>query len=247
MFLKTQILFLILLSVSPAYAVRILIDPGHGGYDKGAQASSQSESHVAWTWSLELKRILQDRNFEVELTRNETSGLSLQKRIHKLNQKKFDLVISLHANYLIDSRVKGIEYFIAAPLDLEDQKLQLAHEEIQIQKGQKKISPLLASLNEEKKSQVTAILNDLQQQSKLEKSLRIATKLNQIWPGKIKQGPFDLLTQSQSPAILIELGYLSNPTDHKNLIDPQFRLQKSLMISDALTSYFENQKIKQVD
>ena len=207
----------------------------------GAIAKDLSEADIAWAWSLELKKRLLENNFEVELSRNETKGFALQKRLARLNQKKYDLIISLHANYILDSRVKGIEYYLATPLDLEDQKLQLAHEEVQLIKGNKKTAATLGSLNEEQKSQVTAILNDLEQQARLEKSLSIATELNKAWPGKIKQGPFDLLSQADSPAILIELGFLSNPTDLQNLKNPQFRLAQNTKIADVIAQYFKNQ------
>ncbi len=243
MFFTRHFYYTLIISFSisiPSFGYRILIDPGHGGRDTGALAKDLTESDIAWAWSLELKKSLTENNFEVELSRNETRGLTLPKRLARLNQKKYDLIISLHANYILDSRAKGIEYYLAAPLDLEDQKLQLAHEEVQLIKGTKKTAPVLGSLNDEQKSQVTAIINDLEQQARIEKSLRIATELNRAWPGKIKQGPFDLLSHAESPAILIELGFLSNPTDLQNLKNPQFRMAQNTKIADVITQYFKN-------
>lgn len=236
-----SVLLLFFSFLTPAYGFRILIDPGHGGRDSGALQAPHREADVAWAWSLELKKLLLANDFEVELTRNETTGLALHNRVERLNQKKYDLIVSLHANYLLDPRMKGVEYFVSAPLDLEEQKLQLAHEEIQLQRGKKKMKTTLKSLNEEQKSQVSAIIHDLEHQACMEQSLKIAEQLNQAWPGKVKQGPFDLLAQADSPAILIELGYLSNPTDLKNLIDPQYRLSQNLRIAEVLSTYFKNQ------
>ena len=235
--------FLILFSfINPAHAFSILIDPGHGGRDKGALQAPYNESEIVWAWSLELKKLLMEHNFEVEMTRNETKGLPLHKRVSRLNEKKYDLILSLHANYILDARIKGTEYYVATPLDLEDQKLQLAHEEILLKKGQKQTNVSLGSLNEEQKSQVSAIINDLARQTRLEQSLNIAAQLNKGWSGKVKQGPFDLLAQSESPAVLVELGYLSNPGDLKNLIDPKFRFEKTLKIAEVIWLYFKNQK-----
>lgn len=246
MFFTTRVsTALLLFAVSlPASAFRVLIDPGHGGRDKGALQAPYDEASIAWAWSLELKKQLLAQDLEVEMTRNETTGLSLTSRVGRTNRKKYDLVVSLHANYLLDSRVKGIEFFLSTPLELEDQKLQLAHEEVQLQKGYKKTNLNLGNLKEEQKSQVSAIIQDLERQALLKQSISIATNLNQAWPGKIKQGPFDLLNQANSPAILIELGYLSNPIDLKNLNDPQFRLEKNLKIAEVISSYFKNQKSK---
>lgn len=246
MFFTRHFYFVLIISFSisiPSFGYRILIDPGHGGRDTGAIAKNNlTESDIAWAWSLELKKSLLQNNFEVELSRSETKGFALQKRLARLNQKKYDLIISMHANYILDSRAKGIEYYVAAPLDLEDQKLLLAHEEVQLIKGTKKTAAALGSLNDEQKSQVTAILNDLEQQARLEKSLSIATELNKAWSGKIKQGPFDLLAHAESPAVLIELGFLSNPTDFQNLKDPQFRMAQNTKIADVIAQYFKNQQ-----
>lgn len=245
MFPKAPILLLFLtcfFALNQAYGIRILIDPGHGGFDKGALQAPYSEADIVWAWSLELKKLLLDKNFEVELTRNETKGLPLAKRLSKLNKKKYDLILSLHANYLFDARVSGAEYFVATPLDLEDQKLQLAHEEVLLKNGQKKTNLTLGSLSEEQKSQVSAIINDLERQAQFDRSLQIAELVNREWPGKVKQGPFDILAQSESAAILIELGYLSNPADLKKLVDPQFRIEKSLSLANVISKYFEPQK-----
>ncbi len=219
---------------------RILIDPGHGGRDSGARQSHYQEAEIAWTWSLELKKYLSEKGFHVEMTRNETSGLSLHRRIQRANQKKYDLVISLHANSLIDARVKGIEYYVTAPLDMEDQKLQLAYEEVQLKKNNQKPVEKLMSFNEEQRSQVGAIIQDLQRQSYQNESLNLAQMLNQSWKGQIKQGPFDLLEQSKSPALLIELGYMSNPSDLKNLLNPQFRSEKAEKLASIVANFLKN-------
>lgn len=194
-----------------------------------------------WDWSLEIKRALSEKGIEVQLSRNEKQGLSITRRIQKIQNQSFDLVLSLHANYLLDSRVKGIEYFVPAPQSLEDQALQLAHEESLIKSGTKKAAKLNIDMNIEKKSQVSTILFDLQNQAKIEKSLFVAQILNQTWPGKIKQGPFDLLSQSETPAVLIELGFLSNPQDLTNLTNPSFRQTKATEIADVLARFLKRQ------
>jgi N-acetylmuramoyl-L-alanine amidase len=239
---KLLVMSVIISFFSPfAHAYRILIDPGHGGHDLGATLGTLTEASIVWAWALDLKKLLLERGFEVEMSRSETKGLSLHKRVTLLNQKKYDLVLSLHANYILDPRVKGVEYYVATPLDLEDQKLQLAHEEVQLKSGEKKSHADLGTLNQEQKSQVSAIINDLQKQSQMQTSLGIAEKLNQNWHGHVRQGPFDLLSQSESPAVLVELGYLSNPADLKNLTDIQFRLEKNSKIAESISSYFKNQ------
>lgn len=252
---SSLVYFLVLLNgpliAAPAYGFRVLIDPGHGGRDAGARqdmppSQSLTEADLTWAWGLELKRSLQEKGIEVQLSRSERQGPSISQRIQQTQNKSFDLVISLHANSILDPRAKGVEYYIAAPQSLEDQVLQLAHEESMIKSGSKKAAALNVDLSLEKKSQVTAILNDLENQARLEKSLFVAQSLNQAWPGKIKQGPFDLLIQSQSPAVLIELGFISNPQDFNKLKDPQFRQLKATDLAEALSRYLKRQNSPQL-
>lgn len=215
----------------------ILIDPGHGGRDSGALVNNYKESEVVWQWALTLKRALKEKGFEVTLSRDETGKITNEKRAVLTHSPKFDLVLSLHANYLQDARVKGVEYFIKNPLSLEDQKLQLAHEEVKI--SQKIKSSGAESL--EREAHIATMIEDLKKQAHTKKSLKIARILQESWQGKLKQGPFDILHNAQAPAVLIELGFLSSPVDQKNLIDPSFILKQSQVMAQSLTKFFKSE------
>lgn len=218
----------------------ILIDPGHGGRDSGAVVSNLKEANVVWQWALTLKRALSEKGFEVTLSRDETGRIAADKRASLTRNPKFDLVVSLHANYLQDPRVKGVEYFIKNPLTLEDQKLQLAHEEIKM--SQKIKSSGTESL--EREAHIATMIDDLKRQAHTKRSLRIARLLQESWQGRLKQGPFDILHNAQAPAVLIELGFLSSPVDQKNLVDPGFILKQSQIMAQTLTKYFRAAETK---
>lgn len=216
--MKTFFLFLFISQAS--YSFHILVDPGHGGRDGGAQVDQVRESEVIWPWALALKRELIRQGFEVSLSRQESKApLSLiRKKI--FSDPQFDLIISLHANYFLDPKVKGLEYFLRNPLSWEDQKLKLAFEE-------------------KNKSHVTVIVEDLKKQALLRQSLQITKKLQRAWPGKIQQGSFDVLELSPSPAVLIELGYLSNPMDLNQLQNPEFIEKQARALAKSLASSFD--------
>ncbi len=214
-------LFLFLIFISQAcYSVHILVDPGHGGRDVGAQVDQVRESELVWPWALALKRELLRHGFEVTLSRQESKAPTSLIRKKIFANSRFDLIISLHANFFIDSKVKGLEYFLRNPMSWEDQKLKLAFEE-------------------KDKSHMAVIVEDLKRQALLRQSLKITQKLQKSWPGKIQQGSFDVLELSPSPALLIELGYLSNPTDLLQLQNPEFIEKQARALAKSLASSFD--------
>lgn len=211
---------LLILFTLPCFGFHILIDPGHGGRDKGAQVNQTTEVEIIEPWTLALKRELIKKGFQVTLTRNETATPPsiIRKKMYKNPQ--IDLVISLHANYFFDPKVKGIEFFIKNPLTLEDQNLKLASEE-------------------KTKSLTQVIVEDLKNQAHLRKSFEIAKKLESSWPGRIKQGSFDVLDLSLAPCVLIELGYLSNPMDLAQLRNPEFITKQTEGFAKSISSVFD--------
>lgn len=211
---------LFLLFTLPCFGFHILIDPGHGGRDMGAQVNKVTEVEIIEPWTLALKRELIKLGFRVTLTRDELAAPPsiIRKKMYK--DPKIDLIISLHANYFFDPKVKGIEYFIKNPLNLEDQNLKLASEE-------------------KTKSLVEVIVEDLKNQAHLRKSYEIAKKLESSWPGRIKQGSFDVLDLSRAPSVLIELGYLSNPMDLAQLRNPEFITKQTESFAKSISSVFD--------
>lgn len=212
--------FILFLFANPSFGFHILIDPGHGGRDRGAQVQQITEVEIIEPWTLALKRELTKLGFRVSLTRQENQAPPSIMRKQMYKDSRFDLIISLHANYFFDPKVKGIEYFIKNPLNLEDQSLKLASEE-------------------KSKSLTQVIVEDLKNQAHLRKSYEIAKKLESVWSGRIKQGSFDVLDLSNAPSVLIELGYLSNPTDLAKLKNPEFIGQQTARFAKSISSVFD--------
>ncbi|MFN8790516.1 MAG: N-acetylmuramoyl-L-alanine amidase [Bdellovibrionales bacterium] len=240
-FLRRSLALLFFVSLRGIAQPHLLIDPGHGGRDQGAQVGSLREAEVAWRWALALKKSLLERGFQVTLSRDETSSQVQERRLSLARDPHFDLVISLHANYLQDPRVKGLEYYILNPLSLDDQKLQLAHDEVRLAKTLQENSAAPNTPSSgllDKKAQVLTIVENLKHQARIKTSLKLAKLLSETWPGKLKQGPFEILSQAQAPAVLLELGFLSSPVDQKNLVDPQFISQQTQKLAQSLVGYF---------
>jgi len=201
----------------------IVIDPGHGGKDYGAPGYYKGvhEKRIVLDISKRLKkRIEQELNCKVYLTRSTDRYLSLEERTAIANTKNADLFISIHTNSAKDRRAYGIEtYFLNLATD--DEAIRVAA--LENQTSTKNISDL------------ETILNDLMQNAKIHESKGLATSVqtslnshmrksyNRIKNKGVKQAPFYVLLGAQMPAILVETSFISNPRECKRLTTEQYQ------------------------
>jgi len=201
----------------------IVIDPGHGGKDYGAPGYYKGvhEKRIVLDISKKLKkRIEQELNCKVYLTRSTDRYLSLEERTAIANTKNADLFISIHTNSAKDRRAYGIEtYFLNLATD--DEAIRVAA--LENQTSTKNISDL------------ETILNDLMQNAKIHESKGLATSVqtslnshmrksyNRIKNKGVKQAPFYVLLGAQMPAILVETSFISNPRECKRLTTEQYQ------------------------
>lgn len=220
-----------------SHAINIVIDPGHGGSDKGAVYGKAQESKLVFDISMQLKELLEKNKYEVNLTRKKDEFVSLKKRVEISQEKQADLFVSLHANATEDKRAKGIEFFLQPPKvttsfahkDLTDEDLQLSEELSED-----------STINLSKKADLKKIISDLHQQIKVKKSISLTSTLKKDLPGVIKQAPFYVLTRTQVPSVLIEVGFLSHPKENKKLLSEEY--QKHL--AEKIYSSIENYSLK---
>jgi N-acetylmuramoyl-L-alanine amidase len=150
------------------------------------------------------------------------------------------VIISVHANAAEDSRAKGVELFVQNPLDTEEESMYLAHQESQILQEKDKEAPESLS----KSRDVAAIISDLHRQNKFLKSLELSEVMRQMWleqrpkaSVQIKQAPFYVISHSQIPAILVEIGFLSHPQESKLLKDQNYQQQIAEIIYQSVIKY----------
>lgn len=228
-----RLVFIILLFYYSSWAVNIVVDPGHGGTDKGAVYGKAQESKVVYDISMQLKELLEKNKFEVSLTRHKDEFVSLKKRVEISQEKKADLFVSLHANATEDRRAKGIEFFLQPPKvttafahkDLTDEDLKFASE------------PIDDTISLSKKADIKKIISDLHQQVKLKKSINLTSNLKKDLPGVIKQAPFYVLTRTQVPSVLIEVGFLSHPKENKKLLSEEYQKHLAEKIYSSIENY----------
>jgi N-acetylmuramoyl-L-alanine amidase len=216
-------------SLDPSYdppGVRtIVLDPGHGGAEQGAIGpAGTQEKELTLILAKALKRKLEERlAVQVVLTRGEDADLPLDTRTALANQIKGDLFISIHLNSSPASSAHGAEtYFLA--LEASDEQARQAAES-ENRAGQP--ADAAASSGDEG---LQLLLWDLAQSQHLAASQSLARliqeELNQalgLADRGVRQAPFAVLMGATMPAVLVELGFISNPSEEGRLLDPEYR------------------------
>lgn len=226
----------------------VLIDPGHGGRDPGAMARVEAggrgvevmEKDVALHMAKVLGGLLQSKGYKVLYTREDDRKVSLEDRSVMGNLKKADLFISLHCNANAEEDVKGLEtYFLGKAR--KDKELRLAAYE-------NNVDPV-------KISDTQKIVLDLVHSFKIEESRvlaghvqgRTVRSLRAKWSGVNDHGsrpaPFFVLIGAKMPAILVEIGYLSNPPEAKRLLDDGYLGSLARGILDGIEAYKRELKL----
>lgn len=197
----------------------IVIDPGHGGSETGATANGVVESHL----TLQVARLLKSRLEQkiparVVLTRNEDVVVPHGQRVAIANQNKGELFISLHFNSYSGSRARGAEtYFLSRQAS---DKLAQGLADAENAGGEGSDAP---------SDGLDLILWDLAQSHHLSESQRFATLVQQelnttlgLADRGVRQAPFRVLVGTNMPAVLVELGFISNAEEASRLQDPLY-------------------------
>ena len=222
------------------YKKIIVIDPGHGGKDSGAIGyKRKKEKYVVLAIAKRLYKELKRRGYRVYLTRNRDYFVTLRDRTKFANRKMANLFISIHANAAPNrSRylsMKGVETFFLSPARSDRAKRVAALEnkaDLSSMSYYSKQS-FLNFLNREKIIASNKLAIDVQKGIlyNLRKHFRVED-------GGVREAPFWVLVGAQMPSILIETGYITNPTEAKRLSNPYYQKLLAKGIADGVDSYF---------
>lgn len=208
----------------------IVIDPGHGGQDYGATRDAFVEARIVLQIAHKVKSQLdRESNIKTTLTRTNDSGLSLKNRVLLANAMKADLFVSLHANTSTSSAISGMEFYFNStrPKSLIE----------------KEVIPenRTAATNAEV---IEKIRNDFLYYEKTEKSLLLTKTFHEKSQasdlrGIIKRAPFYVIDHTAMPAILIELGFISNRREAKKLTSENYQNEMAHVLTSAILNYKE--------
>jgi N-acetylmuramoyl-L-alanine amidase len=219
----------------------IIIDAGHGGKDPGCVAhSGVYEKDIALDIALKLGKLIEDsiKGVKVIYTRKSDKFIELYQRAAIANQSNADIFVSIHCNYNPVSTLHGFESYImgthktAANLEVSKRE----NESILLEKDYNKNSEYDGF---DPNSAESDIIFSLYQNAFMDQSARLASNVHEavkkhkvLHTKEVKQAGFLVLWKTAMPSILIETGFLSNPSD-LNLLsseDGRKNLSHSLMI-----------------
>jgi N-acetylmuramoyl-L-alanine amidase len=218
---------------------RIVIDPGHGGKDPGAVGPNGTrESMINLNVALRLKHLLeQELGLEVLMTRTDDRFVSLGDRTKFANDNKADLFISIHTNASRTNGAQGIEtYYLSTKSTTESRAVEaLENSVVELYEG---------AGAKQKYEALDFILMDMLQTEHLEHSNDLATLVQhnlvagvQAKNRGVKQANFYVLRGAFMPAILIEMGFISNPEEEALLANPQYQDRLAQAIFESIKRF----------
>jgi len=198
----------------------IVLDPGHGGYDKGAASSFGNEKDFALDVARKLRPMLQAKGFKVVMTRENDVFIPLEVRARIANQTKDSIFVSIHFNATgSNPAATGFEIFSLTPRgapSTNDDSLALHF--VNMQAG---------SAMEAQSFELAAVVYH-----------SMCGHFLQEFDRGIKRARFAVLRRTQIPAVLVEGGFLSESTgDAKRIADPEFRKQLADSICVGIEGY----------
>lgn len=219
------------------YKIRtIVVDPGHGGKDPGAIGVGRlKEKDVVLDISKRFKKRLERAGLKVILTRDRDVFLSLKQRARIANTKEADFFISIHANAFRKSRAAGFEvYYLSEAIDDSARAVAAAENAV-----------LKFEQSEDFSKPLRATLWDILYTEHRTESIELARSICKAVERKglsrnnrgVKGANFCVLRSTKMPAVLVEVGFISNPLEASRLKLRSYRQKLAEAIAEGVLSY----------
>ena len=218
----------------------VVIDAGHGGGDPGAVTKGIYEKNVTLSVARELRRQLEETGkYKVVMTRDSDKYIRLRDRLEIARREKGDLFISVHADKIDRTDVRGASIYTLSRQASDKETARLAERENN--------AGIVAGVDLASESEdVAGILLDLAMREKMNESSLLAKFLEsafrsknvKLLPNSHRSAGFAVLKAPDVPSVLIEIGFLSNPTEAKMLGSAEFQRRISGAIVEGVDAYF---------
>ncbi len=208
--------------LTPPRQIRaIAIDPGHGGEDTGSEGPEGSlEKDVTLSVARRLQSAIENQlGLDVVLTRTNDTAVSLDARAAIANNNRADLFISLHANASARATAAGAEVFYLSLAEYGEEASEtvgVGGQSVPVAGGGTRV--------------LDVVPWDIAQLRFVDESALLAQTVTQELAGRVpmsprglQQAPFRVLVGANMPAVLVEMGFLSNPEQETQLTSPSFQ------------------------
>ena len=225
-----------LLDLAPAGGIRtIVVDAGHGGAEEGAHGPGGTlEKNVTLSVARRLKGALEARlGVRVILTRDGDATVDLDERAALANNNKADLFVSLHANASVRATAAGAEVFYLSLEEYGDQAQRVA-------RGETEALPVFGGGTRD----IEVILWEMAQARYIEESAALAKEVEAalrervpMSPRAIQQAPFRVLVGANMPAVLVEMGFITNADQERLLVSEPFQSSIVQSLVDSIIRF----------
>lgn len=222
----------------------IVLDPGHGGKDPGAIGySGVYEKNITLAMAKELKAVLdKEGRYTVYLTRTTDVFIPLRDRVKIARKYDADLFMSIHADSAVNRNAKGLSVYTLSETASDKEAEALAERENK--------ADVIGGLNLfEHSKEVSDILINLAQRETMNRSAELASFMVQEMRNSVKLvdnthrfAGFAVLKAPDVPSVLLEMGYLSNRTEERQLKQIAYRKKLAISASKAIRKYFDNMR-----
>jgi N-acetylmuramoyl-L-alanine amidase len=194
---------------------RIVIDPGHGGHDPGAQARGLNEADLKLDVALRLEKLFQEESgIEVVLTRRTNDYIPLEERTAIANREGADLFLSIHANTSRSSSASGIETYYLSFAGTPEAEAVAARENSANAGEMHRLPDMIKAIALNNKLDESRDLAGMVQESlvaRLRRSNKTAVNRG------VKKAPFVVLIGAEMPSVLAEVSFLTNRQEQQLL------------------------------
>jgi len=221
--------FVLALFARPALAAPLVVlDPGHGGSNAGAQGPALHEKQLTLAIALQVAAKLRDKGITVELTRTDDRTLTLRQRSERADRVNADLFVSIHANASPTRTQRGYETYVLTTKGVDVDARALRAEPMTPRPG---LDPDIA-----------LVLDDVERGAAQWESADLAARMQHSLEDRrgregnrgVRQDSDHVLLGATMPAVLVEVGFIDHPIEGKELALPAVQAQLAAAIAEAI-------------
>jgi len=222
-------------SAFPLAVRRIVLDAGHGGNDPGATAAKLFEKEITLDIGRRLRKMLESDGFDVVVTRDGDRTIALKDRARLANDSRSDIFVSIHVNAIEKhTESRGVEtYYLGATNDPSLSALAATENRVSgysVSDMRRLLEGVYADARSDESHELATAV-----QKKLHSTLRADDPGLENWG--VKRAPFIVLVATEMPAVLAEVGCISNEKEAAMLRDPEYRQKIAAALFAGIRSY----------
>ncbi|MDD4899822.1 MAG: N-acetylmuramoyl-L-alanine amidase [Candidatus Omnitrophica bacterium] len=226
---------------------KIIVDAGHGGTDPGAIGrTGLREKDVNLDIAKKLAKVLKDSGIEVTLTRSSDNFIPLDRRVEIANSAKADLFVSIHSNANRARMMNGFEVYYITPTATIDSRRALTA----AQGGIAELgSESLFGSSLDLRATLWDMINNSNRADSIELAHSICQSIRQNLDTHVigvKSANYFVLRGARMPAVLIEIGFVSNQQEERMLRNSNYRQQVAEAIEQGIANYARNYEFAEV-